>query len=411
MIISIFNYTQKKSFLFFFILPAILAFSNTSFGSTPSPVNDTTHQKVIEILKEIKADQGFKLKNFPEGAFKSYRKYYYGLQRKADYNLFFSAMVIYNLQRYQHLFTADEMILFNQIKSSAIPYFEKFKNKKNNLTYNFWPKNPPQIFPNGGWLNLLNKRQALPDDIDDCAMLTLALGNQDTTAEQLRNKFKEYSIGGLKPAKSFYKKYNKKPVYSTWLGNRMPKDIDICVLSNVLLMNYTYHLKLQPIDTASLDLIIALLVENKHLKDAAYVSKQYSNSATIIYHIARLMVYSDYKPLLALKPKIISDAHSLLVRVKQPLEKLLLYNSLLQLGDHSIKENEISREELYKNKYPYFIANMNAIFNNPLNRIVTFTKIGKFTYYSHALDLSLLLENILLSANDNQSRLKVVAGN
>ena len=55
--------------------------------------------------------------------------------------------------------------------------------------------------------------------------------------------------------------------------------------------------------------------------------------------------------------------------------------------------NEVS---LTASNYPYFVANIASVLNNPLKRIVNRTNIVLFDYYSYAFNLSLLYENWML---------------
>ncbi len=358
--------------------------------------------KRIQILKQIESLQTLHSKEFPNGAFPSYRKYQYGKNLKADYNLFYTAITIYNIERYRSYLSNEELAILANIKSKALPYFELFKNKKNNLTYNFWPKYPAEVFPNGGWLNNFNKMNALPDDIDDCSMLMLALGNQDSLVSKMKLKFQDHINRKVKKSKGYYRKYKKEPVYSTWLGNGYPIDIDISVISNALLMNYVYQQKLNSTDTASLNLIVDVVKNNKHITDPQYASQHYSNTATILYHVTRLMQYANYEPLLDLKSTILKQSKELLLKSKYDLEKLLLVNSILQLEPSTNRDifNNVSYNALNSgvNDYPYFVANMTAILNNPFKRIFSATKIGRFSYYSNAFNLSLLFEQEILKA-------------
>jgi hypothetical protein len=315
---------------------------------------------------------------------------------KEEDNIFFTALILWNLGQFKAQMSSQEIDYLEKFKFNARPYIERFKNQNNQLTYNFWPRNPPQIFPNGGWLNRLNQKFALADDIDDGAITLLALGVNDSIAKAMQTKFGLYSVGKFKSNRSFYKQYKDRPVYSTWLGNKMPKDVDLSVLTNVVLMHTMAKIPLNAIDSPSLDLIVDLIKVNKHLTDPKYVSQHYANSATIIYHIARLMYYSDYPSLLALKPLLLDQALQLSKQAESSLEQLLLNTSILRLGvkiDLPLGVNEAS---LTANNYPYFVANIASVLNNPLKRIVNGTNIVRFDYYSYAFNLSLLYENWML---------------
>lgn len=380
---------MKKGFLLIFLI--VVSIDLFAFTT----LNDSTVHQRVALLQLIASLQ---TKNDPSnlnGSFPSYRKYFYSDQLKQEDNVFFTALILWNIGQFKLTMSPEERSILDECKTIALPYLDRFKNQNNQLTYNFWPRNPPQIFPNGGWLNMFNKRFALADDIDDAAITTLAIGVHDSVALALQSKFSAFRVGLIKSNRSFYKAYKNKPVYSTWLGHKMPKDVDMSVLSNVLLMHTLAKIPLNATDTASLDLIVDLIKENKHLKDPKFVSQHYAHTATILYHVSRLMYYTDYPPLLALKPVLVNQVASLLKQSNHPLEQLLLHNSLLRLG---VKPSAISFDiaSLSTNDYPYFVANIASVLNNPFKRIVNRSNIVRFDYYSYAFNLSLLYENWML---------------
>ena len=360
-------------------------------------LDDTTFaKKRIQILQRIEQLQVKDNASTLNGAFPSSRKYYYSARLKQEDNVFFTALILWNLGQFKAQMSTQELAYVEQFKSNARPYIERFKNQNNQLTYNFWPRNPPQIFPNGGWLNQLNQKFALADDIDDGAITLLALGANDSLAKAMQSKISAYCVGKIKPNHSFYKKYKDRPVYSTWLGTKMPKDVDLSVLSNVLLMHTIAKIPLNATDSASLDLIVDLVKANKHISDPTYVSQHYANSSTIMYHIARLMYYSDYPALLALKPTLLDQALQLSKEAESPLEQLLLNTSILRLGGKMDLPLSVNEATLTNNNYPYFVANIASVLNNPFKRIVNRSNIVRFDFYSYSFNLSLLYENWML---------------
>ena len=362
------------------------------------PVLDDSlfYKKRIQLLQRIEQLQEKKESGFLNGSFPSYRRYFYGSAYIQEDNVFFTALVLFNIGQFSKKMRPEELAYLEQLKTNARPYIERFKNQNNQLTYNFWPRNPPHIFPNGGWLNRLNEKFSLADDIDDGAITLLALGVSDSLAKAMQSKFGAYRVGLIKPNQSFYKQFKDRPVYSTWLGNKMPKDVDLSVLTNVVLMHTVAKIPLNATDSASLDLIVDLVIANKHLTDPKYVSQHYANSASIIYHIARLIYYTDYPTLLALKPILLNQALELSKQAQFPLEQLLLNTSILRLGGKMDLPLSVNEASLTVNNYPYFVANIASVLNNPFKRIVNKTNIVRFDYYSYAFNLSLLYENWML---------------
>jgi hypothetical protein len=350
----------------------------------------------IQLLQRIEQLQVKEVQSALYGAFPSSRKYYYSAKLKEEDNVFFTALILWNIGQFKAQMSYQEIDYLEKFKFNARTYIERFKNQNNQLTYNFWPRNPPQIFPNGGWLNKLNQQFALADDIDDGAITLLALGVHDSIAKAMQTKFGTYSVGKIKPNRSFYKQFNDRPVYSTWLGTKMPKDVDLSVLTNVLLMHTIAKIPLNATDSASLDLMVDLVKANKHLTDPRYVSQHYANSATILYHVVRLAYYSDYPALLALKPILLEQALALSKKARFPLEQLLLNTSILRLGGKIDLPFNVNEASLSVNNYSYFVANIASVLNNPFKRIVNHSNLVRFDYYSYAFNLSLFYENAML---------------
>jgi hypothetical protein len=368
------------------------------FVLSAAPVLDDSFytKKSVRLLQLIDQLQVKEDISSLSGAFPSFRKYFYSSKLKQEDNVFFTALVLFNIGQFNMKMHPEELAYLEKFKTYTRPYIERFKNQNNKLTYNFWPRYPPQIFPNGGWLNNFNQKFALADDIDDGAITLLALGANDSLAKAMQTKFGAYSVGKIKPNRSFYKQFKDRPVYSTWLGTKMPKDVDLSVLTNVVLMHTIAKIPLNATDSASLDLIIDLIKSKKHLTDPKYVSQHYAHSATIIYHIARLIYYSNYPSLLALKPILLEQALQLSKKAEFPLEQLLLNSSILRLGGKIDLPLSVNETSLNANNYPYFVANIASVLNNPFKRIVNWTNIVRFDYYSYAFNLSLLFENCML---------------
>ena len=372
----------------------LIVFSFNLYAASAISDSILKHRKaILKLITDLQIKNPSEVLN---GSFPSYRKYYFSSKLKQEDNVFFTSLVLFNIGQFSSLMHPEELSMLEKAKSNALVYIDRFKNQNNHLTYNFWPRNPPQIFPNGGWLNLINKNAALADDIDDGAITLLALGSNDSLAKLMQSKIGAFRVGLIKPNRSFYKEYKDKPVYSTWLGTKMPKDVDLSVLTNVLLMHTIAKIPLNATDSASLDLIVDLVKANKHLTDPTYVSQHYANSATILYHVARLAYYSDYPALLALKPVLLEQALALSKQARFPLEQLLLNTSILRLGGKIEFPIDVNEASLKVNNYPYFIANIASVLNNPFKRIVNRSNVVRFDYYSYAFNLSLMYENLML---------------
>jgi len=372
----------------------LIVFSFNLYAASAISDSILKHRKaILKLITDLQIKNPSEVLN---GSFPSYRKYYFSSKLKQEDNVFFTSLVLFNIGQFSSLMHPEELSMLEKAKSNALVYIDRFKNQNNHLTYNFWPRNPPQIFPNGGWLNLINKNAALADDIDDGAITLLALGSNDSLAKLMQSKIGAFRVGLIKPNRSFYKEYKDRPVYSTWLGTKMPKDVDLSVLTNVLLMHTIAKIPLNATDSASLDLIVDLVKANKHLTDPTYVSQHYANCATILYHVARLAYYSNYPALLALKPALLEQAIELSRQARFPLEQLLLNTSILRLGGNIDFPIEVNEASLKVHNYPYFVANIASVLINPFKRVVNRSNIVRFDYYPYAFNLSLIYENLML---------------
>ena len=134
---------------------------------------------------------------FPKGAFPSYRMYALNKTRyKADVNPFFTGLVSLTLQNLMPKLSASQQLQAKTIIDRASALYPKFKSRKypERNTYNFWPKDTVQIFPNGGWLNLFDKQWAIADDMDDTVILLMAQNADEATAKQVHDLMQLYNL-------------------------------------------------------------------------------------------------------------------------------------------------------------------------------------------------------------------------
>lgn len=337
---------------------------------------------------------------FPKGLFPSYRIYALNQHRqKADVNIFFTGLIAFTLRDLMPNLTTHQQKIAQRIIYQSIIASDQFKNRKGRNTYNFWPTNDPQIFPNSGWLNLFNKSQALPDDLDDTAIMLLALAADQPTVSEVHQMMQRYINGGFSKINNTFPEYRNIPAYSTWFGEKMPVDFDVCVLANVLHMVQTYDLTWTKADSSSLDLITRVIKDKKHLTHASYISPHYSNPSIILYHMGRLMRNKKIDALEALKPQMVEEAKALLLQSDSFLEQVILSTTLLKWGVKPTvvtPKNISSLLELTEDEsFSFFIANMASMLPDQLKKLAGKTQVGKFYYYCPAYNNLLVLEHVI----------------
>jgi len=355
---------------------------------------------IAQLLRRIDQLQVKESSVFPEGSFASYRLYALNKDReKADVNAFFTGLIGFTLKDLQPHLSRGQQQLADQILQNSLPVYSKFQNRKGRPTYNFWPTDTPRIFPNGGWLNVFDKPQALPDDLDDTVIMLLALNAPDSVARQVHVLMQGYVNNGQKPVKNTFKDFRKIGAYSTWFGKKMPVDFDICVLANVLYFVQRYQLNWTAADTASLQLIEKVLEEKKHLTSAAYVSPHYSKLPIILYHLSRLMSVRPIPSLEKYRPQLIEEAREAMNHSTDFMEQVILSTSLLRWGVQppaiEIYTAGSLTELIEEGSFSFFIANMASMLPDPFKQWMGGAGVGKFYYDCDAYNNLLVLEYLV----------------
>jgi len=364
-----------------------------------SSANDTL--LATQLLERIKLLQPSSAGVFPKGVFPSYRTYALNKDRqKADINIFFTGLISFSLQNLQKHLTPYQQKIATDIIASANASAIKFKNRKGRDTYNFWPTDTPQIFPNSGWMNWFDKKQALPDDMDDTVILLMALNAQDSIAKRVHGIMQNFTNSGDKQVNNTFKSYRTIAAYSTWFGNKMPVDFDVSVLSNVLYFVQRYNLDWTNADSSSVALICKTIEDKKHLTDAAYISPHYHSTSIIMYHLSRLMQLKPIPSIEKYRATLIKDAQQLLTSSDDFMDQVLLQTSLMRWGVRlpaiTINSNQPLQTIVEDESFSFFIANMASILPGQFKKVAGSMGVGKFYYYCPAYNNLLLLENIIL---------------
>jgi len=359
-----------------------------------------------QLLKRVADLQCKESGVFPKGIFPSYRLYALHKSReKADVNIFFTGLIDMTLQDIWPQLTGSQQNQASQIIKLTLPAFSKFQNKRGRPTYNFWPTDTPKIFPNSGWLNLLDKKQSLPDDLDDTVIMLLALNAADSTATKVHTLMQQFTNRPEKKIQNTFKEYQHIGAYSTWFGVKMPIDFDVCVLSNVLYFVQRYHLDWTAADSASLEFIEKVVTEKKYIQTSEYVSPHYSRTPVILYHLARLMSVKPIVTLEKLKPQLIKEAQDALAHTNQFMDQIILSTSLLRWGvKPPVKEIRFpkSLESLIEeNSFAFYIGNIGSMLPNPWKKWIVGSYVGKFYYISEAYNNLLVLEYLALKKKYN----------
>jgi len=312
-----------------------------------------------------------------------------------DNNIFFTGLILYTLKSLQDSLQVDNRNTIDSIFNNSLDAFKYYKSRDGRISYNFYQIHPKENpFPNTNFLPNSSHRK-LADDLDNTSILYLAMNATDSLNQAIKKLMVEYSKRDLYT--STFKEYRKSEVYKTWFAKKKNQDVDICVLSNILLFVFEKKIALDPIDSTSINLIKSSIQQNLHLKKEHLIAPHYQNAAINLYHIARLISTADYPLLNELRTKIINDIHQELTLVDNLMAKVILLSSLFRLGegvDYEIDFQLLNRD---MNQFYWFKASPFCTARFWLKKFVGRSEIFHMLYSCQAYYWSLVLELETLS--------------
>ncbi|MGK0384144.1 MAG: hypothetical protein ACJAVL_000881 [Bacteroidia bacterium] len=332
---------------------------------------------------------------YPKGIFPSQRYHPYLPYIREDDNLFFTASIVHLLQGINDRFTGLEKVLVDEIIADAKSSYQLFQNKDGLDTYNFWQTKPSRHFPNGLFMHRFKHFQ-IPDDVDDTALVYLAESASKERTDQLRKKLKKHSNLAYKRAFNPLEKYHDLKCYSTFFGEKMYIEFDICVLSNLMRVILT-HFKddLNKYDHDTLKFITKAILRDEHKTLPFGSAPNYPTTVLILYHVSRLipLLPSEYKT--KIEEKIKADIQSQF-RSVSGMNKLILQNAALKLNLDLESNTPTSTNVLNDESFYFFHAGMITAFENPIAQKLANNSFFHFRYTSKALNRALLIENMVL---------------
>jgi len=373
-----------KGFLFLLLFYSVCCFpQNTGFSQ------DSLIQRIYSL--QCQNDDFYK-----NGLFASER-YVNNRRIKEDNNIFFTALITYTLQSLHRDVSKQNQTIADSIIARAKCNYIYYRNRKNDITYNFWQTHPDMPLPNNTFFQRFESSK-LPDDFDDTSIILLTQEKNDSIDTALKQKMTNYTNSVSRPIHSTLKQYRDYNAYLTWFGEKMKQDIDICVMSNTMLYILQRDLPLNQFDSATIQLIEKMVVINDHIKNPDIVSPHYQNSSVILYHLSRLISSSDQEVLSNLKSPIINALYDRMHRANNRIEKVILLSSLYRLDEKPEVNIDFSDIENDFDDFTFFIA-------NPFSGSSMFTKrifdknVFHIKYRCEAYYWTLILEyQVLLSS-------------
>lgn len=318
-----------------------------------------------------------------------------GKKLHADHSIFYTLVTLYGIEAFRTELLPPERRALDSLKHLLRRQLPRYHNpQRRGATINFWPAAPREQFPgNKRWAS--NTGRHIPDDADDNVYLRMLYpsGAADTYFDSLLIS----NVNGKKRrARNLPSYLRHEEVYSTWLGDKMPVEIDICVLSNILL--YRNHIG-QPYN--HYDSLSAAYIRNhyrqaRHRIAARELSPQYIRYATILYHVARFLASEPgFHPGHKEAAYLTSELNNQLSQTEDKLSRIILASSLLRIGAHA-PEVSYTLSELENSDYAFFYANAGSVFPRPLNILISGIERYRMPYFCAAHNYFLAWEYELL---------------
>ncbi|GJM29904.1 MAG: hypothetical protein DHS20C17_25390 [Cyclobacteriaceae bacterium] len=285
-----------------------------------------------------------------------------------DDNIFFSALIVFTLQQLKSSLPLESIPPVERLIENVIANYSRYRHYADTTTYNFWQQRRDGHFPNG----LLLKRLsffALAADADDTSVIYLT-DPSDNAAETIKTTLEAHYPGNAPISPITPAAYQDLKPYPTFLGKKVKREMDVCVVCNVLYLVFRNNLPLSSTDTDSLEFIQRVLELEDYREAAFFVSPNYGSPAVILYHIARIAGTFHHQRLKKIETLLIECLRKEYQKSNTFMESLLLRISLLRFKIITplLKPNR-GPEHYFKDFY-FFQAGMLTSLQYPwLNRL------------------------------------------
>lgn len=329
------------------------------------------------------------------GLFPSVRRNATIRYRRADTNIFLTAVTVFTLQSLRSSVATETQILIDQIQERAVNAYSAFQNKDGLNTYNFWPTRPSRHFPNG-YLFRHFEHFRIPDDIDDTAMVYLTTHPSRADQLWLKTKLGQHANGSQRQRiRNTFAEYRELRAYSTWFGKNMGIDFDACALSNILYCIYQFDLPRDQHDTDALTYLRSIIESGRYVSAPFRCAPHYARTSLIIYHLARLMAAFDIPELEPIRPRLVADSFHELAQATNRVEQILLATALLRLREQA-PGIEIDGIEQDVATFNFFIAGLLTAYEQPLLRRFADRSIVQMRWQCEAHSWALVAEYVEL---------------
>lgn len=347
---------------------------------------------IHEILAKIRSFQSQGGQLYAPGLFPSQRVHRYVPYFREDNNIFFSTLIAFTLQNILVDLSSEGQKTAGEIVEKVRLNQKDYQHWKGEGSFNFWPSNPSQHFPQGWWLRRF-RNFAIPDDADDSCLIHLTNEFSRDQNLWLLNKLETHYgqdqvISPLTPDG-----YKDLRAYPTFFGKKMLREMDACVISNVLYFILYFDLPWSAMAADSVQFLQRVLLRDDYLKIPFFVAPNYGIPAVILYHISRVVTRFPTHRFQELRPQLIKTLKNYQMEHGSFMEELLINTSLTWLRLPA-KPLEIPEDiaTQFSNFY-FFQAGMLTAFQKPWLNKYARHPFFHLKYRCEAYYWTLLLEN------------------
>lgn len=327
----------------------------------------------LEVLQKIESMQIRSDEFYDPGLFPVHRTWNLSKEPVEDNTIFFTAAIIHTLNDLYPSMDLESRILVNSLKKKAIENYSKYQSRNNEPTYNFWQTIDPDLpFPHGNkWVS--NPKMRLPDDLDTSVLLAMSSEDKDIKSK-LREKMVAYAARENRGESllNTLEKYEHLHAYEAWFARDMPQTFDICVMANAMHFVLSEDYVLNRYDSATIDLIKRMILDEDHVDHVDAVSHHTTSAALILYHVARLIQVDREGIFDAIKPKVVKDLIAELSTTESEMEKMLAQTALIKL--EGFPQGGINHQKLEKELEEFVFFSVKPFLGNPqlafLNSVV-----------------------------------------
>ena len=362
---------------------------------------DTTSVKaVIAKLADMQVQED---PFFDEGLFRSYRKW--DDQMVEDNTFSYPATISHWLVTYREQLPPGSQLEAATIIEKVNSNYFRYANRKGEASFNFWQTVAPDLpFPNGTKFRKHGNR--LPDDLDDSAMIAMAISN-DSLSHAVREKMVNYAkANNHKEVTSALRPFRKSKAYRTWFADKWIQDLDVGVMSNILMFNFINAFPLNTYDSATIQYLYQVIEADEHFNQPEKVSPYYTSTPKIIYHLARMISFDSEGHFDNLKIKLQKDCEAAWRNTESEMEKLMILTANAWLSGGQL--GTLNEQKLLADLSSfYFFSGFGYLPFPPMKSwmVKNFNLVPDMYWISPAFNLGLLLEYLMVTGEKLDPRL------